>query len=60
MSSDIDLIKQLEREIGAEIEIRPDAGQDLEHPRGDARPKGTVRNSNKLLHWFIRAFFSWM
>ena len=53
MSSDIDLIKQLEREIGAKIEIRPDAGPDLKHRKGEARPKGNLRNSTELLLWFI-------
>ena len=55
MSSDIDLIKQLEQEIEADIKIRPDVGQDLEHPGGEARPKGTVRNSHTLLEWFVNA-----
>ena len=53
MSSNIDLIKQLEREIGKEIEIRPDAGQDLKYPKGEARPKGNVRNSTELPLWSI-------
>jgi small GTP-binding protein len=55
MSSDIDLIKRLEREIGAKIEIRPDAGPDLKHPHGQARPKGTVPSSHELLYWFLDA-----
>ncbi len=49
MTSDIDLIKQLEREIGEKIEIRPDVGQDLKHRKGEARPRGNVRNSTELL-----------
>jgi len=58
MSSDIDLIKQLEREIGAKIEIRPDAGRDLKHLSGEARSKGTVRNAHELIERFIRVEYS--
>ena len=53
MGTDIDLIKQLEREIGEKIEIRPDAGRHLKHPHGNARPKGPVRNSRLLISWFV-------
>ncbi len=53
MTSDIDLIKQLGREIGAKIKIRPDAGRKLKDSRSQARPEGTVRNSYDLLSWFF-------
>ncbi len=45
MRSDVDLIKQLECEIGAKIEIRPDAGLVPKRPGGKARPKRIYRDT---------------
>ena len=55
MSGDLDLIKQLEREIGTEIEVRPDRSEEEDHAFGKERPKSTDGNTNKLMYWFFLA-----